>query len=49
MEIWPQMPVGCLTDHSGERLTGSQEVESSILFVSTKRDPQEHSFCGLFV
>ena len=36
MEIWPQMPVGCLTDNSGERLNGIQEVSGSIPLISTK-------------
>lgn len=36
MEIWPQMPWGCLTDNSGERLNGIQEVSGSIPLISTK-------------
>ena len=37
MEIWPQMPWGCLTDNSGERLNGIQEVSGSIPITSTKK------------
>ena len=36
MEIWPLMLVGCLTDDSGERLNGIQEVSGSIPLISTK-------------
>ena len=31
------MPVGCLTDNSGERLNGIQEVSGSIPLISTRR------------
>ena len=37
MEIWPQTPWGCLTDNSGERLNGIQEVSGSIPLISTKK------------
>ena len=32
------MPVGCLTDNSGERLNGIQEVSGSIPLISTKEN-----------
>ena len=37
MEIWPQTPWGCLTDNSGERLNGIQEVSGSIPIISAKK------------
>ena len=40
------MPVGCLTDNSGERLNGIQEVSGSIPLISTKEHHNES--CGVF-
>ena len=48
MEIWPQMPWGCLTDNSGERLNGIQEVSGSIPLISTKRKALKLNSFGAF-
>ena len=42
------MPVGCLTDNSGERLNGIQEVSGSIPLISTitKRVKRKPHFFG---
>ena len=40
MEIWLRCLWGCLTDDSGERLNGIQEVSGSIPLISTKKVPK---------
>ena len=39
---------GCLTDDSGERLNGIQEVSGSIPLISTKKSSENFGFRNFF-